>query len=92
MKCDDMYSRLVAMQLKHTGTCDPIRLDKKCVIYVIYNRSSDNRMYVGLTHLSAWGRFRTHLSAAAAYHPPQGGGAISSRKHICCIAFGVAMA
>ena len=87
MKCDEMYARLVAMQLKHTGTvpvtCNPIRLDKKCVIYVIYNRSGDNRMYVGLTHLSAWGRFRTHLSAAAAYHRrPPGGRNIFQKAHL----------
>ena len=83
IKSDSMYSRLVAMQLKHIGTCDPIRLDKKCVIYVIYNRSGDNRMYVGLTHLSAWGRFRTHLSAAGAYHRrPPGGRNIYQKAHL----------
>ena len=31
IKSDSMYSRLVAMQLKHTGKCDSIRLDKRCV-------------------------------------------------------------
>ena len=61
IKSDSMYSRLVAMQLLHTGTCDPIRLDKKCVIYVMYNRSGDDRMHVGLTHLSAWRRWHVYV-------------------------------
>ena len=61
-------------------------------LYVIYNRDGDDRMYVGLTHLSAWGRFRTHLSAAAAYHRRPQGDVIFIRKHICYIAFGVNMA
>ena len=73
-KSDSMYAHLVALQLKHTDTCASIRLDKRCVIYVIYNRKHEKRMYVGLTHLSAWGRFRAHLKAADAYHRHSPGG------------------
>lgn len=82
-KSDIMYSHLVALQLKHTGTCASIRLDKRCVIYVIYNRKHDKRMYVGLTHLSAWGRFRAHLKAANAYYRrPPGGRNFYQKAHL----------
>ena len=91
-KCDETYARLVALQLKHTGKCDPIRLDQRCVIYVIYNRKDNDRMYVGLTHLSAWGRFRTHMSAANAYFRRPPGFIIFTSKQICCIVFGVTAA
>ena len=55
-----MFRRLAAARLKHLHASDSIRLDQKGVVYVMYNCKDDalgyrldDRMYVGLTHLSA---------------------------------------
>jgi len=87
-----LFRRLTAARLKHLHTSDSIRLDQKGVVYVIYNCKDDasgyrhdDRMYVGLTHLSALQRFHSHMyiSSARSYlRRPSGGRSTFQKAHL----------